>query len=86
MTVKEKFIDRLVSSGLFETQAKEVMDKAIPEIEKLTKGYHITWDQPADEYPDQLYSFWWVTVKKVVIVWIEKNIPQAWFKPMFEAT
>ena len=84
MTTREKLENMLFNMGLFEEQAKSIIDESIPELEKLTGGYKITFESPANEYPDMLFDVWFITVKKVAKNWIEKNIPMAWFRPMFD--
>jgi hypothetical protein len=83
MTTREKLEKMLYNMGLFETQASAIIDEAIPELEKLAGDYKITFNRPANEYPDMLFNIWFITVKEVAKNWIEKNIPNAWFKPMF---
>lgn len=85
MTTKEKLESMLVATGMFESQAKEVIGLAIPELNKQSPGgYKITWDLPASGYPDMLYNLWFITVKKVALPWIDKNCPNAWFRPVFD--
>lgn len=85
MTTKEKLESMLVGYGMFESQAKQVIELAIPDIEKQSPGnYKITWDQPASGYPEMIYSLWFLVVKKVALPWIDKNCPNAWFRPMFD--
>ncbi len=84
MTTREKLEQMLYNMGMFENQAKQVIDEAIPELEKMAGDYKITFERPASEYPEMLFNIWFITVKKVAKIWIEKNIPMAWFKPMFD--
>ncbi len=83
MTTKEKFIDMLVNNGMFPEQAKEVMKIAIPEIDKVVPEYRITWDRPWTEYPVSMYAVVFQDVKKHAVTWIDKNLPKAWYRPMF---
>jgi hypothetical protein len=83
MNTLEKFEQMLVDNGMSENQAKQVMHLAIPEIDKLSGIYKITWDRPASEYPESIYRVLWITIKQVAIKWIDKNLPAAWFRPMF---
>ena len=85
MTTKEKLKAMLTECGMFETQAEAVLEIAIPQIEALTPEYHITWDRPAQEYPEQIYTAMWLTLKAVAKDWIAKNEPRAWYRPMFES-
>ena len=72
-----------VERGMFEEQAKEVVELTIPKID-AQDDYKTTWDRPANEYPDSLYAVMFLYVKETAKKWIEQNIPQAWFKPMFD--
>lgn len=83
MTTREKFESMLVKNGMFESQAKKVMDIAIPELKELYSANDITFDRPSEEYPSVLYSIIFIAIKPIALKWIEQNCPQAWFKPMF---
>jgi len=74
----------LINMGLFESQAKEIIALAIPEIDKGSQDYKISWNSPASGYPEMLYGVWFQTVKIVALPWIVKNCPNAWFRPMFD--
>lgn len=84
MTTRERLKKMLVDCGMFDDQADEVLKEAIPKIESLTPNYRYTWDRPADEYPDAIYKVLWLLLRREALVWIDKNAPQAWFRPMFE--
>lgn len=83
MTTKERLIEMCVARGMFEDQAKQVVELAIIKIDGMD-NYKTTWDRPANEYPDSLYIVMFMIVKDVALEWIDKNIPQAWFRPMFD--
>ncbi len=84
MTTKEKLVNSLEQQGLFNTQAKEIVELAIPELEKLCPGYRITWDKPAEEYPSPMYVVWFIAMKPIALKWINEHAPMAWFKSLFE--
>lgn len=85
MTTKQKFIDMLVQRGMFESQAEQVMEKAMPVIDSTVENYRFTWDRPASEYPEQLYPMIFsTTIKPIALAWIEENKPMAWFKAIFQ--
>lgn len=84
MTIKEKLKKMLTDRGMFDNQADDVLKEAIPQIESLTPDYKITWDRPDSEYPDAVYSVMWLSLRDAALKWIDKNAPQAWFRPMFE--
>ena len=83
MTTREKFESMLVKNGMFESQAKKVMDIAIPELKQMSPDYDITFDRPSEEYPSVIYNIIFIAIKPIALKWIEENAPQAWFKPMF---
>ena len=82
-TVRERLEKMLVKNGMFDSQAKKVMDLAIPELQNLVEDYHITFDRPSEEYPKVVYGILFLDIKPIALKWIEENCPMAWFKPMF---
>lgn len=84
MNTREKFESMLVANGMFESQAKQVMDVAIPELDNMFSDYKFTWNRPAEEYADVIYNIVYMSLKPIALKWIEENAPLAWFKPMFE--
>lgn len=83
MTVKDKLKEMLTSRGMFDTQADNVLQEAIPNIEALTPDYKISWDDSAAAYPAPLYAVMWLPLRDAALKWIDANLPQAWFRPMF---
>ena len=84
MTTKEKLKKMLTDRGMFDDQADEVLKEAIPQIESITPDYRITWDRPASDYDNEFYNAMWISLCYAALKWIDKNAPQAWFRPMFE--
>ena len=84
MNTREKFESMLVENGMFENQAKQVMTVAIPVLDEMVDNYKFTWDRPSEEYPKELYSVVFLSLKPIALKWIDENIPLAWFRPMFE--
>lgn len=84
MTTRQKFEKMLFEMGVFENQASKIMDVAIPRFSELLPQYQVTWDRPAYEYPDAFYNVGFITVvKKAALDWIDENLPEAWFRPLF---
>ncbi len=95
MNVREKLQEFLIQHGMFMDQAKEVMELAIPVLEKQaadlsetsegenTNPYIITWESPSESYPDALYQVWWLVIKPIALKWIDDNKPMAWFREVF---
>jgi len=81
-TTKQWLINKLIEVGMFESHAEEVLKRAIPKIEESSEN--ITWDSPADGYPDVVLATFWVTVKTEALEWIDDNLPQAWYKAMLQ--
>ena len=83
MTVREKLESMLVANGMFENQAKEVIDLSIPKLNELADDYTITFESPSNQYPDMIYNLWYITIKPIALKWIDDNKPMAWFREMF---
>jgi len=83
MTVREKLESMLIENGMFETQAKEVMEIAIPELNELVENYQITFNRPSSEYPNVIYNILFLAVKPIALKWIDENKPMAWFRSTF---
>jgi hypothetical protein len=83
MNVKEKLESMLVNNGMFESQAKEVMEIAMPKLNELVDDYKISFYSSYSEYPEVIYDVLFLAVKPIALKYIEENIPQAWYKPMF---
>jgi len=84
MTTKEKFAQMLTDRGMFESQANAVMDIFVPEVDAVSAGYRVTWERPASEYPDAFYAVGFMYLKKTALRGIDENLPQAWYRAMFE--
>lgn len=81
MTVEERFIKKLIDNGMFDSQAKEVMDLAMKNQElSLDK---IQWTSDESGYPKTLMSTVWLSISLIALDWIDENLPKAWFRPMF---
>lgn len=84
MTTKEKLKDMLVQNGMFESQAEKVLEIAIPKIEAATPEYRVTWNRPANEYPESVYKIMWTYARAAAKDWIAENAPKAWYRPIFD--
>lgn len=54
------------------------------EIDDNFNDYKITWNRPSDEYPNVLLRTLTFMMNPNVLEWIEENIPNAWFKRVFD--
>ncbi len=84
MTIKEKLQNMLVSKGMFDSQAKEVIELAIPELNDLCNDYNINFDGCSSTYPNAIYNILFLAIKPIALNWIEEKQPFAWYKPIFE--
>ena len=87
MTTRQKIEAQLYEMGIFESTATQIMDYAIPLIDAemaAEKTSGITWNLPADDYPDAIYPVLFIThINRHVLAWAEANMPRAWWKPIF---
>ncbi len=83
MTVQEKLESMLVANGMFENQAKEVMQLAMPRLNELVDDYEISFQSQSNQYPPMIYNLWFEEVKPIALKWIDDNKPMAWFRGMF---
>ncbi len=80
MNFYDFFINQLVQNGMFDNQAKAVVDKVMgnnPQMEGR-------WGEKTTEYPQNLTNIIWLSVKHEALEFIKENCPQAWFRPMFD--
>lgn len=84
MTFQNKLIEMLMKNGMSNQQSNEVLKFAKPQIDEMLDGYSINLNSDANSYPPIIVSLLYSLIKPIALEWIEKNIPKAWFKPMFE--
>lgn len=87
ISVRKKIEALICSHGVFESQAKAMMDFAIPKIDAqmdASGDEKLAWDSPAQNYDNPLYAtVFMVCVRPLVVEWIDANLPLAWYRPMF---
>lgn len=74
------FINQLTQRGVFEGQAKLIMDKVIANNPHMDGR----WDELTINYPQQLTNIIWISVEQETLEFIKENCPQAWFRPIFD--
>jgi len=82
-TVKQKLEYILYKHGLFEQQARKIVDLAIPKINELSDDYQIEWDSDEDVYQEDMYNFLFSLIKPEALKWIDENVPKAWYRENF---
>ena len=83
MTIREWARRSCVARGMFEDQAKAVIDMAV--ADKCNAAMVGRWDEPTDAYPEAILAILVMSINRNAITYIEANYPKAWFKPMFES-
>ena len=75
--IKKQLQDR----GLFESDAEKILEaiKSAPENAAMATR----WNDSTDNYPPQMQSVVWLSVKSIAFEWIDENQPNAWYKSMF---
>jgi hypothetical protein len=80
MSIRRHMIDQLMKNGMFLDQASAVV--ALAEAgEPSMEG---RWDQEADHYPAALLVVPWIKVRRYTLEWIDANLPDAWYRPLFD--
>ena len=80
MTFEEKVKEYFVASGMFDSQANAVFQ----EMKASTDAMFDRWNDDVLGYPDVMLNVILVSARRYALEWIDKNIPQAWFRGCFE--
>lgn len=80
MTIKAKIVELLVSHGMFEDDARTVLQ----ELEKGNDSMRGRWDEDTAAYPQPLLATLWYSAKVEALKWIDANCPNAWYRSMFD--
>lgn len=83
LTFKEKLTNMLISNGMFESQAKEVIALAEPKLKEVVENYNINLNDTCNNYPPIITSLLFGYIKPIALIWIDENKPMAWFRPRF---
>jgi hypothetical protein len=78
-TVYDKMCAKLVSLGLDEHHAREVLKRA-----KTDEAGRDMWDKSAEAYPALLLNFLWLNIRAVAKETIAEKWPEAWFRSVFD--
>lgn len=80
MNFYDEMLEQLKKRGMFEEQAKEVLEVYMLKDQSMEGR----WTDETDGYPPIMKAIVWASLKKDAYEWIEKNCPDAWFKPIFQ--
>ncbi len=81
MSIEDYFVDYLFNRGMFENQAKEVMEM----VKERNKEMAGRWGDNIQYYPKTVLSLLTFSVNEVAVEWIDKNLPKAWNRDVFVA-
>lgn len=81
MTIEETLVEMLVDCGMFDSDAKAVMERV--KADKGNEAMSMRWRDGIEGYPEQLLAVLWLSTKRHAVEWIDDNIPLAWYRPMF---
>lgn len=82
MTFKEAMHKKLTEHGMFDNQASKVLEECMQH--ESTESMESRWDHDVRNYPEGIQISLWLIVRSRAAEWIKRNIPKAWFRPMFE--
>lgn len=81
MTIYEFFKGKLIERGFFANQAEGVLEAS--KQSQILDSMILRWDDEAEGYPAQLLTAVWVEICAQAVIWIDANLPMAWFRPLF---
>ena len=82
MTVRQKLLKDLFNNGLFQDQAETVLQRYLES--DISKPMRDRMEDDVTDYPEVLFSAVWMSIKKIVLNWIDETCPAHWARPMFE--
>lgn len=83
MTFKESMTYTLTNMGMFDSHADEVLKEYMED--ESAEPMAGRWDDDVKSYPQNMQATVWIGVKHFAAGWIERNLPQAWYRPMFQS-
>lgn len=81
-TIREKLIEMLEGHGLFESDAKAILDQYL--ASDFGKSMQRQMNDDLEGCPPQLLPTVWMAVKTTAADWIDRNCPKHWARPMFD--
>ena len=82
MTFEEMCKNYCTSNGMAAESAEEVIKEL--KISELIPEYLANkFNSPTSDYPDSVKAIVMMGLKDVAVSWIDKNQPQAWYRPLF---
>ena len=82
MTFEKLAYDHLFNNGMFENDAKKVIELAKKD-EVLGDAMKGRWSDDTEGYPPFMKNVFIVSLNSVAVKYIDENMPKAWFRPVF---
>ena len=80
-TIEEKLKQMLIDKGLFEDMAEEIMQQV--KADDINAVMTNRWGEPVEGYPGSVLAVLWISTRDTALEWIDENLPNAWFRPLF---
>lgn len=84
MTTEEKLVSMCIERGMFEDDAKLVVNLAKETIQKAVVDYKVTWDRSCTEYDPAVINMLFLYVRVQANKFINDTMPNVWYKVFFE--
>lgn len=81
MSIEDTIVKRLEEHGLFNDQAKAVVESM-----KVAPGNEVMegrWRDATSDYPPSILQMAWMSAKLHAVEWIDANCPAHWARGMF---
>ncbi len=83
-TIEQKIREMLTEHGLWPNERVDDVIERCKNHEKLFDSMGNRWGDRVDDYPRQILSILWLSVKIVTLEYIDEVIPLAFYRGMFE--
>ena len=82
INIETKIKNMLEENGMWGKSVDAVMSKAKEAIPDMKNR----WGDDINDYFNPLVAFIWGITKNIALEWIDENLPEAWYRPMFVNT
>lgn len=83
MTISEKLLKMLDENGVFENEAKAIVERYTQH--PLGAAMRGRMNDQLNNCPASVMVATWMGVKKVAVEWMDENCPEHWARSMFAA-
>ncbi len=84
MTIKETLEDTLMQLGMFSKDAKKVVELTSPKMTHDHRGRLLDLEKAELEISSTTLQSLLNLVKLTAKLWLDKNVPTAWYRPLFD--